>query len=323
MTGAERQADGQVRQDIDGIILLDKPIGMSSNRALQRVKGLLRARKAGHTGSLDPLATGMLPICLGEATKVSGYLLDADKLYRVRLAFGLATSTGDDEGTTEVRGIEEVAQDDLAAALRFFEGPGLQMPPMYSALKVGGQPLYRLARAGREIERAPREIMIHKLAIEEYDSRRPVLRVHCSKGTYIRTLVEDIARRLGTVARTVELRRLWVAPFSETEMVSLEQLEQAVGSPAKAGEALLLPVDRALGAMPVVSLEGLEAARVMQGQAITPSALSKGVVAGLVRLYGPAGQFLGIGEWGVDGRILGRRLVRHPSNRPGVQTGCI
>lgn len=293
------------RREVHGILLLDKPLGMTSNRALQRVKALFRARKAGHTGSLDPLATGMLPICLGEATKVSGYLLEADKHYRVRLVFGLATTTGDAEGVTRARGTETVGPDELAAALRTFAGEGWQVPPMHSALKVAGQPLYRLARAGREVERAPRRIVIHDLVVEDPDIHRPVLRVSCSKGTYIRTLVEDIAGRLGTVAHVSELRRLSVSPFCGQPMLTLEELERAAARPP-AGELddLLLPADLALGGLPAIQLAAREAAIVSHGQSV---ATGEGG-AGMVRLYGPGGRFLGIGEVGVGGHVVPRRL---------------
>lgn len=300
---AEPAGSRPVRREVHGILLLDKPLGMSSNRALQRVKTLFRARKAGHTGSLDPLATGMLPICLGEATKVSGYLLEADKHYRVRLAFGLATTTGDAEGVTRARGIETVGPDELAAALRAFEGEGWQIPPMHSALKVAGQPLYRLARAGREVERAPRRIVIHDLVIEDPDIHQPLLRVSCSKGTYIRTLVEDIAEHLGTVAHVTELRRLSVSPFCEQPMLTLEELERAATQPAGGLDELLLPADLALGGLPAVQLAAREAAIVSHGQSVAAEGGS-----GMVRLYGPGGRFLGIGEIGAGGHVVPRRL---------------
>lgn len=314
---AEAPAGRVERRDVDGILLLDKPPGMSSNRALQRVKALFRARKAGHTGSLDPLATGMLPICLGEATKVSGYLLDSDKSYRVCLAFGLATSTGDEEGATEARGIEQVSLEDLRAALRTFAGPYLQVPPMYSALKVRGQPLYRLARAGLRVERAAREVTIHGLDVEEYDPHRPVLGVRCSKGTYIRTLVEDIACRLGTVAHVLELRRLAVSPFPVGTMVTLDRIEQLAATPGADLDALLIPADQALATFPALRLQAPDVARLRQGRGLQ----SPGAAAGFVRLYGPDGLFLGIGEAAADGSILSRRLWRIPSPDTGAKTG--
>lgn len=308
----------QPRRDVDGILLLDKPEGMSSNRALQRVKAIFNARKAGHTGSLDPLATGMLPICLGEATKVAGFLLDSEKLYRVRLAFGLETSTGDDEGLTEARGVETVGRGDLDAALLSFHGASMQVPPMYSALKVNGQPLYRLARAGREVDRVARKITIHELIVEDYHPRTPVLRIRCSKGTYIRTLVEDIARRAGTVAHVVELRRLAVWPFWGQPMVGFERLGQVAATSMDALDRVLLPLDAALAALPDLQLGQIEAKRIRQGQPLDPIDWPVPWQGGLVRLYGPDRQFLGVGERDALGRVLPRRLIRASEHA----TGC-
>lgn len=310
------------RRLVDGILLLDKPSGMSSNRALQRVKALFNAHKAGHTGSLDPLATGMLPICLGDGTKMAGHLLDAEKLYRVQLAFGLETSTGDAEGLTQARGVERVDMVNLEAALRAFLGTSLQIPPMHSALKFNGQPLYRLARTGRTVDRAPRQITIRDLAIEEYDSHSPVLRIRCSKGTYIRTLVEDIARKAGTVAHVVELRRICIWPFSGQAMIDLEHLERvAVESPGDL-DRLLLPVDAALGALPEVHVGPAEAGRLRQGQPVDEIDVPGSIQDGLVRLYGPDSRFLGVGERDPQGRILPRRLVRDSVSILQASTGC-
>lgn len=315
---ADARASRRPRRDVDGILLLDKPEGMSSNRALQQVKALFNARKAGHTGSLDPLATGMLPICLGEATKVAGYLLDSEKLYRVRLVFGLATSTGDDEGQTVARGVEAVTRSDLDAALLAFRGASKQVPPMYSALKVNGQPLYRLARAGQVTSRVAREITIHELVIEDFHPGAAVLRVRCSKGTYIRTLVEDIAHRLGTVAHVAELRRLAVWPFSGQAMVTLEGLGRIAAESLRALDSLLLPLDAALTALPDLRLGESEAGRIRQGQALETVAGPATWHGGLIRLYGPDRRFLGVGERDAQGRVLPRRLIRAPE----AATGC-
>ncbi|CAG0942152.1 tRNA pseudouridine synthase B [Gammaproteobacteria bacterium] len=310
------------RRLVDGILLLDKPSGMSSNRALQRVKALFNAHKAGHTGSLDPLATGMLPICLGDGTKMAGHLLDAEKLYRVQLAFGLETSTGDAEGLTQARGVEAVERRSLEVVLRLFLGTSLQIPPMHSALKLNGRPLYRLARTGHTVDRAPRQITIRDLAIEEYDPHVPVLRVRCSKGTYIRTLVEDIARKAGTVAHVAELRRICIWPFSGQAMIDLEHLERvAVESPGDL-DRLLLPMDAALGALPEVHLGPAETGRLRQGQAVDEVDAPGPAKDSLVRLYGPGSQFLGVGERDSQGRILPRRLVRASIRSPRPSAGC-
>lgn len=300
------------RRQVDGILLLDKPLGMSSNRALQRVKGLYRARKAGHTGSLDPLATGMLPICLGEATKVSSYLLEADKCYRVRLAFGLATSTGDAEGVTSARGPETVRDEALLDALATFAGESWQLPPMYSALKHEGQPLYRLARAGREVARSRRRIMLHSLTVEQHDPRQPILRVLCSKGTYIRVLIEDIAEKLDTVAHVTELRRLAVLPFDDDRMYRLEELEALAAEDVSRLDGLLRPADEALGTLQAVTLSGADALALMQGRVVqNPDRL-----CGELRLYGPEGRFLGIGEARGDGLLRARRLWSTAPRKP-------
>lgn len=295
----------QVRA-VSGILLLDKPLGWSSNTALQRVKRIFEAEKAGHTGSLDPLATGMLPVCLGEATKVSAFLLDSDKEYRVRLAVGVRTATGDAEGPPVATGPARISREVLESALQAWRGPILQVPPMYSALKHQGRRLYELARAGKEVPRPPRRVEIKALEIEEFAGTAPVLRVRCSKGTYIRTLVEDIARSAGTEAHVAELRRLAVAPFPTERMVDLAALERAAGAGQTALDGLLRPVDEALLALPSVILAPLEAIRLRQGQGIECTANRD---PGLVRLYGPDGAFVGIGERLPGARLVPRRLM--------------
>jgi len=294
------------RRRVTGLVLLDKPRGLTSNAALQRVKRLFRARKAGHTGSLDPLADGMLPICLGQATKISGYLLGADKLYRTTARFGIRTDTADADGQTiEESPVTTVGRSVLEAALEGFRGEILQVPPMYSALKQGGKRLYELAREGREVLREPRKLTIHQLEIEKFDPHRPVLRIQCSKGTYIRTLVEDIASAAGTVGHVAELRRLSVGPFSEGSMLTLEALEQAAGQGLNVLDACLLPVDRAISDWPAVSLGVNEAYYLLQGHAVNSGTVPG---PGLVRLYGQRQRFLGIGEVLADGRVAPRRL---------------
>lgn len=290
-------------RQVDGIVLLDKPAGLTSNAALQRVRRLYAARKAGHTGSLDPLATGMLPLCFGEATKFAGHLLDADKTYRVRLRFGLQTDTGDADGAVTARGERQaVPPAELAAILGRFTGDILQVPPMYSALKQGGRRLHELARRGETVERPARPVRIHELAVVVADPETPDLLVRCSKGTYIRSLVEDLAAALGTLAHVVALRRLAVAPFDAATMVTLEELGEAaaVGDLAR----YLLPIDAGLAGWPRISLSSIEAGRLRTGQAVTAADAG----AGPGRLYGPAGEFLGVGDITADGRLVPRRL---------------
>jgi tRNA pseudouridine55 synthase len=307
------------RRDLDGLILLDKPTGVTSNAALQRVKWLLQARKAGHTGSLDPLASGMLPICFGEATKFAGYLLDADKTYRVQARFGIRTDTGDSEGKpveTHVR--DRIGISELEAALPVLTGPIEQVPPMYSALKQQGQRLYAIARAGREVPRAPRPVSIREFVLEGYDPVRPVFRVRCSKGTYIRTLIEDLARQLGTLAHVIALRRLAVEPFDGQPMVGLPEIEARAGLPAEEASAalsgLLRPLQDALPPWPRIRLDGPSALRMSRGGAVRAPA---GQPPGPVRLYGPGESFLGVGEVGPDGITTPRRLVaRDPQEIP-------
>lgn len=304
------------RRALDGLLLLDKPTGMTSNAALQRVKWLFQARKAGHTGSLDPLASGMLPICFGEATKFAGYLLDADKVYRVQARFGVRTDTGDAEGqpvATHVR--DPILQSELAAALVALTGPIQQIPPMYSALKQQGQRLYAIAREGREVPRDPRPVWIREFVLEAYDPVTPVFRVRCSKGTYIRTLIEDLAGHLGTLAHVIALRRLAVEPFGGQAMVSLPEIEAlAAGPPGPALDSLLRPLQDAVPPWPVVRLDGPAALRLSRGGPVPAPA---GHVPGPVRLYGPGDSFLGLGEVGVDGIASPRRLVaRDPDEIP-------
>lgn len=305
----------QIRRQLDGLLLLDKPSGLTSNAALQRVKWLYQARKAGHTGSLDPLASGMLPICFGEATKFAGYLLDANKTYRVQACFGMRTDTADAEGQpVEYSNAPAPTQPAIEQALQGLRGPIHQVPPMYSALKIQGQRLYKLARAGQEIPREARPVHIHEFLLETYDPERPVFHVECSKGTYIRTLIEDLALALGTLAHVVALRRLAVGPFSGDTMVSLEALEAASARTA-AGEGgslldgFLQPLDAVLPAWPGVQLEAASAFMVRQGAAVAlPAPVSPD---GPVRIYGPGRQFLGIGDLEPGGRLVPRRLVAH------------
>jgi tRNA pseudouridine55 synthase len=291
---------------LNGILLLDKPAGMSSNAALQRVRRLLGGCKAGHAGSLDPLATGMLPLCLGEATKIAGEILSNRKRYRFTVALGSRTATGDREGpVVEEAPVPAGWQDGLRAALHGFLGPGRQIPPMYSALKRDGQPLYRLARAGVTVERAPREIEIFELAPVAQTPAAIDLEVLCSKGTYVRTLAEDIARALGTCGHVAALRRSWVEPFEQEHMQTLESVTRA----CEQQSLELLPADRPLEHLPAVALEPWQAERIAHGQEVV---LVQSAPAGRVRLYDAARRFLGLGESDGRGKVRPRRLFTDP-----------
>ncbi len=292
---------------VDGLLLLNKPVGITSNQALQKVKRLLHARKAGHTGSLDPAATGMLPLCFGEATKVCAFLLDADKTYRVTAKLGSATDTGDATGTEIERGdVPALSADDWNEVLQGFHGESMQVPPMYSALKKDGKRLYELARKGETVERKPRRIRIEEIELLEVAGSRLVFRVRCSKGTYVRSLVEDIAKVAGTVAHTSRLHRETVAEFRSEDMLDLRTLE-ALGDdgPGKLRE-LLLPPDAALTGLPEVGLGAGQALKFCGGQAVT----ADNVGTGLARVYGEQNEFLGVGEISRGGKVAPRRVFR-------------
>jgi tRNA pseudouridine55 synthase len=301
------------KRNVHGIILLDKPIGLSSNAALQQVKRLYAAAKAGHTGSLDPLATGMLPICLGEATKVSAFLLDGDKHYETLARLGTETASGDAEGEVIASfPVPTFSRSEVETVLARFRGDMLQIPPMYSALKHQGQPLYKLARQGLEVERKAREVHIHRLELLHADPNSLRLAVECSKGTYIRTLVADIGRALGCGAHVAELRRTAAQPFIGMAMYSLQALVSAAEAGLTAIDRLLLPMDAALPQLPGVVLAPEMAAYIRQGQAVR---IPDGPAAGQVRLYArqpAADEFLGVGRVLEDGRIAPQRLVFYP-----------
>lgn len=293
-------------RSVDGLLLLDKPRGLTSNAALQRVKRLFRARKAGHTGSLDPLADGMLPLCFGQATKVSGYLLGADKLYRVTARWGIKTDTGDADGVVKERSeVESVDRETLEAALEKFRGEIEQIPPMYSALKRDGRRLYELAREGKEIPREPRTVRIDELEVEAFEPSCPRFITRCSKGTYIRTLIEGIAEAAGTLGHVEELRRLAVYPFEERQMVTLDMLETAAADGPSGLDRFLIPVDEAIADWPAVHLDRQESYYLLHGHPVTGDATAQ---AGLVRLYDDREHFIGIGEVLIDGRVAPRRL---------------
>jgi tRNA pseudouridine55 synthase len=291
-----------------GILLLDKPRGLSSNAALQRVRGLYRREKAGHVGSLDPLATGMLPICLGEATKVAGEILAGRKRYRVSVALGARTTTADAEGAVaETAPVPPLARAGVEAVLGGFRGRQQQVPPMYSALKVAGRPLYQLARSGVTVARAARDIELFELTLLALEPAALELDLLCSKGTYVRVLAEDLALALGTLGHVSALRRLYVEPFAEEPMHTLESLELAA---TRGAWPALLPADRPLAHLPAVRLTGASAARLLQGQSV---AAETGGASGRVRLYDPSGAFLGLGEADASGAVQPRRLLNQNS----------
>lgn len=291
---------------VNGILLLDKPIGVSSNHALQRVKRLFDARKAGHTGSLDPLADGMLPICLGDATKLSAFLLDADKYYHFRVRLGETTATGDTEGEVlERKPTDGVSEQQIRDVLPRFMGEIDQLPPMYSALKHQGKRLYELARQGVEVERESRKVMIHSLELGKVALPEFELTVHCSKGTYVRTLAEDIGEELGCGAHVTALRRTGVGPYTAYPMHTMEALEAAAEQGADALDNLLLPIDTALTDWPAVSVSADMAFYLKQGQ---PLLVPKAPTEGWVRVY-HGDDFLAVGQVQDDGRIAPKRLM--------------
>jgi tRNA pseudouridine55 synthase len=302
-------------RDVDGILLLDKPEGITSNAALQRARRAFSARKAGHTGSLDPLASGLLPICFGQATKASGLLLDADKSYRVTIGLGERTTTADREGEVIERApVHALTDERIREVAGRFLGESQQVPPMYSALKHAGERLYRLARKGLEVERPSRRIVIHRLELLGLTATRVELEVDCSKGTYVRSLAEDLARALGTVGHVHSLRRLRLGPFTDPRMHSLESVEQAVGHPEQLA-TLLMPADSALPGLPAVRLGTPEAGRILHGQTVEIT----GPKACRVRMYGPDGRFLGVGRMGDEGcRLAPERIKNELAGTPDI-----
>ena len=288
---------------IDGIVLLDKPAGITSNRALQTVRGLFNARKAGHTGNLDPFATGMLPVCFGAASKTAAFMLDANKTYLAKAQLGVATETGDPEGGVIMeKPVPQITTDQLEAVLDQFRGEIEQVPPMYSALKFQGQPLYKLARAGKTVERKSRRVKIHSLVFKSFEDGLLEFEVRCSKGTYIRTLAEDIATGMGTCAHLVELRRLSVEPFMAEPMVSLEQLR--ADSESGLLERHLLAADAGLVAWPLVRLSENQVTGFIQGKCL---AVEDGS-AGWVRVYGMDDRVIGLGLREENGVLKPRRV---------------
>lgn len=289
------------RHRVDGVLLFDKPLGMSSNAALQRVRWLFNAEKAGHTGTLDPLATGLLPLCFGEATKFAGELLDADKTYLATVQLGIVTDTADAAGrvlSTQPVATSEVA---LRGLLPQFMGEIEQIPPMYSALKRDGQPLYALARQGIEVERQARRVRIHALELSNWTGDRFDLRVECSKGTYVRTLAADLGEALGCGAHLAALRRCRVGKLDIEHAVTLATVE---GTPVEARPPLLLPMDTLLTDLPVIELNEADTACLLHGQPVR----REGMMQQRGRLYGPRG-FIGLGELAADGLLQPKRLI--------------
>jgi tRNA pseudouridine55 synthase len=294
-------------RDISGIIVLDKPAGMSSNGALQHVKRIYNANKAGHTGNLDVPATGLLPICLGEATKVSAYLLDSNKTYRARCKLGVTTTTADAAGEELTSSmVPKISESDFEQVLKKFIGEIEQVPPMYSALKHNGKRLYELAYKGIEVERKARKITILNIKLLDLNNDEFEIAVSCSKGTYIRTLTEDIGRELGCGAHILTLRRLGAGPFNESQMMTPAELQEVAEYGFEQLDNLLLPMDIALVDFPEVRLSEDVAYYLCQGQAVSISGLPK---SGRLRIYNNSDQFLGLGEVTDDGRLAPKRLI--------------
>lgn len=301
-------------RDIHGVLLLDKPQGLSSNDALQKVKRLYNANRAGHTGALDPLATGMLPICLGEATKFSQYLLDSDKRYRVIARLGQRTDTSDADGQVVEERAVSFSAEQLATALESFRGETQQIPSMYSALKYQGKPLYEYARQGISVPRESRAIIVYELLFLRHEGNELELEIHCSKGTYIRTIIDDLGEKLGCGAHVTFLRRLAVSDYPVERMVTLEQLNDLLAqaeaqdiAPASLLDALLMPMDSPAADFPIVNLLPEVAVYFKNGQ---PVRVTGAPQEGLVRVTeGSEQKFIGMAEILDDGRVAPRRLV--------------
>jgi len=294
-------------RSVNGIVLLDKGSGLSSNAALQEVKHLFEAKKAGHTGSLDPLATGVLPLCLGEATKVSQFLLDSDKRYKAQIKLGVRTDSGDSEGTViETKEVGSLSQSEIERALDSFRGKIEQTPPMYSAIKKDGVPLYKLARKGVEVERESRHVTVYSIELKNFTGDEIEIDVACSKGTYIRTIADDLGEKLGCGAHITQLRRTCSGAFEEDRCVSIDTLKEIKASDGLQGiDEYIVPMDEAVGDLPEVRLPSITADCVRHGQAVLVRHLP---AQGLVRLYEEQ-EFIGIGCIDDDGKVAPRRLV--------------
>jgi len=303
----------RIKRRVDGVLLLDKPVGISSNSALQKAKILYQAAKAGHTGNLDPVASGLLPLCFGEATKFSQYLLDADKIYQAEFTLGQTTTTGDAEGEVTGSSPVNVTQRDIELVLQRFTGAISQVPPMYSALKFQGKALYHYARAGVEIERQARAVTIYSLTPSSFDGTRLRVRVKCSKGTYIRVLAEDIGRALGCGAFMSALRRTGTSNFDIADALTLGQLGEMS---AAQRDAILLPADVLVTALPKVVLDEDSAYYLKRGN---PVWVARQKERGTVRLYDDKEIFLGVGEILDDGKVAPRRLLVETREGGGVR----
>jgi|TARA_R110000822_G_scaffold59736_37_gene149299 tRNA pseudouridine55 synthase len=302
-------------RSVNGILLLDKPLGVSSNGALQKVKYLFFAAKAGHTGSLDPLATGVLPICLGEATKFTQFLLDADKYYRATFRFGIATASGDADGEVlSENGAADLTAKQVESVLAGFRGDISQVPSMFSALKHNGQRLYKLAREGIDIEREARPVTIFSFEMTDFrpgDFPEADVEIHCSKGTYVRTLAEDIGAKLGCGAYVSKLHRNAAGPFDETDTITVEELEALRQEhPAEELDYLLKPMDAGIKHLMAVDLSEDTAFYFRQGQSVmAPQVYRDSEEGDIVRVFEAEGPFLGVAEVTDDGRVAPKRLV--------------
>lgn len=300
-------------QPLDGVLLFDKPLGLSSNKALQKVRHLFQALKAGHTGTLDPLATGLLPVCFGEATKFTTALLDADKSYRALVRLGQVTTTGDAEGEVIAEAAVEVDERQVREALLRFSGEIQQLPPMHSAIKHQGKPLYEYIRKGETVQRTPRSVTIYELELNRFAGDELEITVRCSKGTYIRTLAEDIGQVLGCGAHLGGLRRLSIGQFSLDDACSWEQLE-AMDQTER--ESCLLPSDCMLQDLPMLELDSAEVTRIAQGQRFAPETA---LLNGRVRLYGAVVGFIGVGVL-TEGLLAAERLLSNVAKNAAVGT---
>ena len=306
---AERQTKRKKGRNLTGIVLLDKPIGITSNKALQQVKSIFNAQKAGHTGSLDPIATGLLPICLGEATKISQFLLSADKTYLAGIKLGVKTNSGDADGEIiYARPVNVENSEQIERVMQNYRGSIEQIPPMHSAIKQNGVPLYKLAHQGIEVEREPRTVTIFDLQLVSFENDFLQIRVHCSKGTYIRTLADDIGEDLGCGAHICQLRREQVGPFNGDSMYTIEQLEDMAESGYEELDKVVLSIDKGLMQWPGVNLTGDAAFYIQQGQ---PVFVPKIKERGFVRLYLNDTEFLGVGQILDDGRVAPKRLMKN------------
>lgn len=309
---------------LDGLLLLDKPAGLSSNQALQQARRIFRAAKGGHTGALDPLATGLLPLCFGEATKIAGGLLGARKAYDTVARLGVVTDTDDADGQAlRERPVPALGIEEIDAALRRLTGRIAQRPPIYSALKRGGEPLYAKARRGEVVEVEAREVDVHAFELQSaadlLDDGLPLLRLHveCGSGTYVRSLVRDLGELLGCGAHVAELRRLWVDPFRDPRMWSFEALEALAERGGAGLDACLLPVESGMASWPPVEVDGAQAARLGHGQGVAGRFHPPGAVA----IFDPHGRALGLGEVAADGALRPQRMFSWACAQPRAATG--